>query len=182
MNIQYITSSLEDLQSVLASGGRWFRFVPKSDVDVQALQETIARCREQDAVVIIDDDAALCETVKADGVHVHQASAALNVRRQLGEEPLIGVEVNGFDEAKTARLAGADYLEVLQRDEVLQTNTLRELIIALYEADYPLPVSVSGQVSPDDIPTLSAAGVRGIATTDAQFFKKDVWALLDKLS
>lgn len=178
MNIQYVTSDLEAIRRVLAAGCRWVRFC---SADASDAEEAVRLCREKEAVLIVEEDFELCEAVKADGVHLADANKVGEVRRRLGEEPLIGVTVQGFDEAKTARAGGVDYLDMgLYESTTLES--LRELVKALYEADYPLPVSVGGAVTPDDIPAVSATGVRGIATTDETFFRKDVWALIDKLA
>lgn len=181
MNIQFITSDLEALKRVLAAGCRWVHFVPKAETAKETLEEAVCLCREKEAVLIVDEDAVLCEAVKADGIHLSDPAQTGAVRRQLGEEPLIGVTCRNFDEAKTARAGGADYLDAGAYEET-SAEALRELVRALYEADFPLPLSVSGMVTPDDIPTISATGVRGIATSDEAFFKKDVWSLMDKLS
>lgn len=180
MNIQFLTSDIDAVRRVLAAGCKWVRFVP-TEGDEATAAEAVRLCREQDAVIVIEDDAALCEAVKADGVHLNDATLVGSVRRTLGEEPLIGVTVGGFDEAKTARAGGADYLDA-GLFEHTTPEALRELVRALYEADYPLPVSVSGAVTPDDLPTISAAGVRGVATASEGFFRNDIWDLLDTLS
>jgi len=180
MNIQFITNDLDTIRRVLKHGCRWIRFVPTDD-NRSIAAEAVSLCRKHEAVIIVEEDAELCEAVKADGVHLSKAGIAGQVRRQLGEEPLIGVTVKDFEDAKTARAAGADYLDAGAYEDT-SNESLRALVRALYEADYPLPLSISGTVKPDDIPTVSATGVRGIATADEEFFKKDIWKIIDKLS
>lgn len=180
MNIQFQTSDLSALHRAIEAGCKWVRWMPEGNTKDQ-VAEALEVCRQHEAVMIVDDDASLCLELKADGVHLHDAAQAGTVRRELGEEPLIGVTVANFDEARTARAGGADYLE-METQESLDHKQLRQMVLDLYEADFPLPLSVAGSVTPNDIPTISGTGARGIATSDEAFFKKDIWALIDKLA
>ncbi len=181
MNLQFITSDINAVRRVLANGCRWVVYEPKDPEAVSLASEAVRLCRESEAVLIIKDDAALCETVKADGVLLSSPDAVGATRRQLGEEPLIGALCADLDSVKKSRAGGADYIDA-GSFEHFTPEELRQLVLALYEADIPLPICIGGAVSVDDIPTISATGVRAIVTCNEAFFTRDIWRVIDKLS
>ncbi|MBP3228378.1 MAG: thiamine phosphate synthase [Bacteroidaceae bacterium] len=185
MNIQFRTSELDAVRRVLRQGCRWVRLAFPADVDDEqarpVAEEALALCRQHDAVLIIDDRPTLCLAVKADGIHLADADRVSEVRKQLGEEPIVGVSVGDYAAARHARAFGADYLDCGPLDAV-GLDGVRALVLALYEDDLPVPVSVFGHVTPQDIPALSATGARGVTTDDEAFFDRDAFAFIDKIS
>jgi thiamine-phosphate pyrophosphorylase len=74
--------------------------------------ELLALCKRYQIPLIINDDVELCLTINADGVHLGQQDATLEVARQrLGAKALIGVTCHAsIESAIVAERAGADYV------------------------------------------------------------------------
>lgn len=65
------------------------------------------------ALFIINDYIDIALLVDADGVHLGQKDLPLKeARKLLGENKIIGISANTFEEAKEAQLNGADYIGV----------------------------------------------------------------------
>ena len=192
MNIQYIIkdvhdaeTALNEVRSVLKNGCRWIR-IGASDLQGEALETFCGSvkeaCASYGAVLMIDDNPELLMKVKADGVHLTTGKAALqDIRKQIGEEPLLGANLTDVESFKHAKGCGVDYADI-GPFEAFEPEEIRRLINALYDNDITFPVSVFGKVTKQDMPTLSGLGVRGITTSDATFFDKDLLSILDKLS
>ncbi|WOV84163.1 thiamine phosphate synthase [Sporosarcina jeotgali] len=68
-------------------------------------------CQAFGVPFIVNDDVELACRIDADGVHVGQDDlSAAEVRRQIGEDKLLGVSVHSIEEATAALAAGADYI------------------------------------------------------------------------
>lgn len=68
-------------------------------------------CRAFGVPFIVNDDIELARRIGADGVHVGQDDlSAAEVRKQIGEDTLLGVSVHSIEEATAALAAGADYI------------------------------------------------------------------------
>lgn len=68
-------------------------------------------CRVFGVPFIVNDDIELARRIGADGVHVGQDDlSAAEVRKQIGEDTLLGVSVHSIEEATAALAAGADYI------------------------------------------------------------------------
>ncbi len=192
MNIQYIIRPSHDTEAVISNvaavlknGCRWIRLAA-SELPNEMLEplckEIKQRCGEYGAVFIIDDNTDLQTAVKADGVHITTGKEDIEgIRKALGEEPLVGANLTDLESFKHAKAFGIDYADIGPY-EAYTPEEIRALINSLYDADITLPVSVFGKVGKQDLPTLSGLGVRGVTTSDATFFEKDLLSILDKLS
>ena len=178
MNIQYIIRPSHDTEAVISNvaavlknGCRWIRLAA-SELPNEMLEplckEIKQRCGEYGAVFIIDDNTDLQTAVEG-------------IRKALGEEPLVGANLTDLESFKHAKAFGIDYADIGPY-EAYTPEEIRALINSLYDADITLPVSVFGKVGKQDLPTLSGLGVRGVTTSDATFFEKDLLSILDKLS
>ena len=74
----------------------------------------IARlCKSYHVPFVINDNVEIAKKVDADGVHVGQSDMeALDVRKTLGEDKIIGVTAKTVEQALKAQAHGADYLGV----------------------------------------------------------------------
>jgi len=75
--------------------------------------EALARStRERGALFIVNDDAALCAAVGADGVHIGADDGSIAAARErVGPDRIIGVSCyDDFAQAEAAVAAGADYV------------------------------------------------------------------------
>lgn len=184
MNIQFRTNNLSDAKQALKNGCKWIRLntagIPDNDLRPLA-EEMLKICRKNDATFIIDDSPELAKEIGADGVHFNNGASVAETRRTIGEQYLIGATLSTSEEICRAKKESVDYIDIGPREK-FNTEELRNLIIRLYEADVMLPLSVYGNIVPDDIPTLSATGLRAITTSDLSFLKKDIWDIINRFS
>ena len=78
--------------------------------EAKEIKELCARYR---VPFVINDNVEIAKKVDADGVHVGQSDMeALDVRKTLGEDKIIGVTAKTVEQALKAQAHGADYLGV----------------------------------------------------------------------
>lgn len=186
MHIQFRSNDEELIARVLKQGCRWIRLaLPSELTDEEARPQTgqiLKLCRERNAVLIIDDRPELARAVEADGVHITDAQADIgDVRRRIDDAQLLGATCATLDDAIRAKRGGADYID-LTPEATADVKAAQQLVIDLYEADVILPLSATGELTPDALPSLAAAGLRGVTTANPDFFSHDVWAFIDKLA
>ena len=127
---------------------------------------------------VINDHADIAAAIDADGVHVGQKDIdALDARRILGEDKIIGVTARTVEQALRAQEHGADYLGV---GAVFQTNTKadavevkRDTVKAICEA-VDIPVIAIGGIGEDNVIQLAGNGLCGIAVVSALFARPDI--------
>ena len=184
MNIQFRTNSISDAKQALKNGCKWIRLntadIPEKDLRPLA-EELLKICRKNNATFIIDDCPDLVSEIGADGVHLNNGASISETRRAIGEQFLIGATLSTSEEICQAKKESADYIDIGPCED-FDTEEFRDLIIRLYDADVMLPLSVYGNIVPDDIPTLSATGLRALTTSDLSFLKKDIWDIINRFS
>jgi thiamine-phosphate pyrophosphorylase len=126
-------------------------------------------CRERGVPFILNDRPDLALEVGADGVHVGQDDVTAHTARTiLGEGGIVGLSTHRRSEC---RAAGVEPIDYLSAGPVVETPTkqgrpgtglgyLDEAHAIVESWTAPLPVFVTGGVSPDTIGTLVAHGAR----------------------
>ena len=116
----------------------------------------------------------------ADGVHVGQSDMeALDVRKLLGPDKIIGVSAQTVEQAVLAEKHGADYLGV---GAVFQTNSKDDADFVSYDTlkaiceAVSIPVVAIGGITKDNIISLKDSGICGISVISAIFAEKDITA------
>lgn len=122
---------------------------------------------------ILNDRPDLALEVEADGVHVGQDDAPPTLcRRILGDDRIVGLSTHEVADLEGARLAPIDYLAA---GPVVATPTkpgrpgtgieyVRAAVAAAANFDATqraVPLFITGGVTPETVPALAAAGVRG---------------------
>lgn len=106
------------------------------------LRQVLAACRDDDALLVVQDDAELAMSLGADGVHLRSPDSEFGMARAIvGMERLVGLSSGTLDEARLAQEVGADYLLYLAADGAPLAG-LRELA--------GTPVYAGGIASPGD--------------------------------
>ena len=118
--VQFIThqtktiSYEESALLALKSGCKWIQLRMKdaSDEEVETLARRLKdKCREFDAVFVIDDRVELVKKIEADGVHLGKNDMPVDeARRFLGEGFLIGGTANTIEDVRRIHRASADYI------------------------------------------------------------------------
>lgn len=138
------------------------------------IQKLCARYR---VPFLINDDVALAKEIGADGVHVGQKDMeALEARKELGNDRIIGVSARTVEQALTAQAHGADYLGVgavfhtgTKSDaKGISHETLKEICQAV-----SIPVVAIGGITGENVMELKGSGISGIAVVSAVFAAKD---------
>ncbi len=161
-----------------------------------------AVCRDHDVPFIVNDRPDLALAVEADGVHVGQDDVPASLaRRLLGPDAIVGLSTHRREELEQAISEPVDYISA---GPVVATPTkpgrpgtgLGYLAQATAQAaawpgqSSPMPVFVTGGVSPSSVPELVAAGatrfvvVRYLTEADdpqaaARRLRRAIDALLD---
>lgn len=138
------------------------------------IQKLCARYR---VPFLINDDVALAKEIGADGVHVGQKDMeALEARKELGNDRIIGVSARTVEQALTAQAHGADYLGVgavfhtgTKSDaKGISHETLKEICQAV-----SIPVVAIGGITGENVMELKGSSISGIAVVSAVFAAKD---------
>lgn len=149
-----------------------------TDEIVQIASTILPICRARHIPFLIDDDVEAAKRSGADGVHVGQSdTACAEARRILGEDAIVGVSAQTFDEALAAQEAGADYLGV---GALIPTPTKPDAVDVTHEelsricAAVDIPVVGIGGLHVGTLEVLSGTGVDGAAVVSAIFAADDI--------
>lgn len=167
------------LQEAIAGGITMFQFREKNSS--LTLSQTVFLgkklrdvCARHQIPFIVNDRTDLAMILEADGVHVGQEDLpAVQVRRLLGPEPVIGVSCNNPEEADKAAQAGADYMGVGAMYPTRSKSDAGEPIgpagirqIARMD-NTPLPMVGIGGINRNNTKAVIQAGAEGIAVISA---------------
>lgn len=169
------------VEEAIAGGATFVQLREKQMDEADVLQEAKeiqALCRAHHIPFVINDHVEIAKAIQADGVHVGQSDMeALDVRRLLGEEAIIGVSAETVEQALLAQAHGADYLGVGavfptgSKDDAADVSM--ETLRAICEA-VDIPVIAIGGISEDNVGQLAGSGICGIAVISAIFAQENV--------
>ncbi|MCU7808965.1 MAG: thiamine phosphate synthase [Candidatus Thiodiazotropha sp. (ex Semelilucina semeliformis)] len=144
-------------------------------------------CKHHQALLIINDDVNLAQSVGANGVHLGREDADLShAKIQLGEAAIIGISCyNRLDLAHNAAQAGADYVAFgrffpsLTKPHAIQATPelLRQAKTTLN-----LPLVAIGGITPENGAPLIEAGADMLAVVHGIFGQPDIRAACQKLT
>lgn len=170
-------------------GGVTFVQLREKDLDEENFEregrELKELCRKRGVPFVINDNVDLAAKLDADGVHVGQSDMeALDVRRIIGGDKILGVSAQTVEQAVTAEKHGADYLGVGavfptgSKDDAAEVSydTLKAICAAV-----KIPVIAIGGITEDNVTELSKSGICGIAVISALYAKEDIKSAARKL-
>ena len=171
----------EQVEQALKGGVTFLQLREKELDDQEFLEEAqvIQRlCKKHHVPFLINDNVALAAKIGADGVHVGQSDMeALDVRKKLGPDKIIGVSAQTVEQALKAQEHGADYLGV---GAVFPTGSKadavevdHETVKAICEA-VDIPVIAIGGITRENVKELAGSGICGIAVISAILAQKDI--------
>ncbi|SMO35148.1 thiamine phosphate synthase [Melghirimyces algeriensis] len=167
------------LKEAIAGGITMFQFREKNSA--LTLSQTVFLgkklrdlCAKHHIPFIVNDRVDLAMVLKADGVHVGQEDLpAVQVRRLLGSDPIIGVSCKTPEEADKAMQAGADYLGVgamysTRSKQNAGSPVGPSAIQRIYHMENkPLPMVGIGGIHHQNAEAVIRAGAEGIAVISA---------------
>ena len=180
------TEFLSTIEAAVDAGVTWVQFREKAGLSDRAAWKLAEQVREltlrKNVPLIIDDRLDLAMAVDADGVHLGQSDLPLTAVRPLWKPgKLWGVSVFTAEEAREARLAGADYVGV---GALFPTATKADALpvapLHLPElAAEGLPVIGIGGITPERTADLRRLGCAGIAVVSAVWNAGDPAAVVN---
>ena len=174
---------ISQVEAALKGGATFIQLREKNLDDKAFYREALEiqkLCKEYKVPFVINDNVELAKKIGADGVHVGQSDMeALDVRKVLGDDKIIGVSAQTVEQAELAEKHGADYLGVgavfptgSKDDETeVSFETLQEICEHVH-----IPVIAIGGITRDNVVELSQSGICGIAVISAIFGQTDIEA------
>ena len=174
-------SLYSQVEKALKGGATFIQLREKNLGEEEFLAEAkeIARlCKSYHVPFVINDNVEIAKKVDADGVHVGQSDMeALDVRKTLGEDKIIGVTAKTVEQAKAAEAAGADYLG---SGAVFGTSTKKDakpmdhaLLQEICES-VKIPVVAIGGIDGGNILLLKGRKMAGVAVVSGLFACEDI--------
>jgi len=174
-------SLYSQVEKALKGGATFIQLREKNLAEEEFLAEAkeIARlCKSYHVPFVINDNVEIAKKVDADGVHVGQSDMeALDVRKTLGEDKIIGVTAKTVEQAKAAEAAGADYLG---SGAVFGTSTKKDakpmdhaLLQEICES-VKIPVVAIGGIDGGNILLLKGRKMAGVAVVSGLFACEDI--------
>lgn len=174
----------EQVEAALKGGVTMVQLREKNGSGQECYEEAkqlLALCKGYRVPLIINDDVALAACVDADGVHIGQGDMpAQRARLMLGADKIIGVTAKTVEQARAAKMAGADYLGV---GAAFATGTKKDTMVIPrdnYRAirkEVNLPMVAIGGITRDNVEELRFAGVDGVALVSAIFAEENIEAV-----
>ena len=135
-------------------------------------------CAKYHVPFVINDNVDIAARIDADGVHVGQSDMeALDVRKRLGPDKILGVSAQTVEQAKKAEQHGADYLGVgavfPTGSKADATEVSHEVLKEICRA-VRIPVIAIGGISRKNVMELKGSGICGVAVISAIFASRDI--------
>lgn len=180
--LQFIThpsprfSITEEVRLVLEGGCKWIQLRMKDasydEMRATAL-EIIPLCKENDAIMVIDDNVRLTDELRVHGVHLGKNDMSpRQAREELGPHAIIGVTANTAEDILAMRGIDVDYVGLgpfrftttkSALSPVIGLDGYRDIMSAIRNAGSELPVVAIGGITLDDIIPLMETGINGVA-------------------
>lgn len=176
------------VEKALQGGATFLQLREKSlddDIFFAEAKEIQKLCKKYQVPFVINDNVDIALAIDADGVHVGQSDMeALDVRKRLGPDKIIGVSAQNVQQALLAQKHGADYLGVgavfptgsKDDAEDVSFETLKAICQAV-----DIPVIAIGGITKENVSELKGSGICGIAVISAIFAQKDIKAATKEL-
>lgn len=140
-------------------------------------------CAKYNSTFIINDYVEIAHEIKADGVHIGKNDAPLQyVRRKLGQNFIIGVTANNFQDVKKFNQENVDYIGLgpfrftttkQNIDPILGLSGYKEIAKQCLNNNFSKPIISIGGIVSEDITSLLKTGMFGVAVSSAIVKAKD---------
>ena len=181
--------TLYDQVKKALDGGATFVQLREKNLDREVFlaeaKEIQKLCKEYGVPFVVNDEVSIAKDIDADGVHVGQSDMeAMDVRKILGPDKILGVSAQTVEQAIIAEKHGADYLGVGavfttgSKDDA--DDVSHETLKAICEA-VSIPVIAIGGITKDNVAKLAGSVICGVAVISAIFGQKDIQKATEEL-
>lgn len=173
-------SHIDSIGLALDAGCRWIQLRVKNRPEEEVLpiaREAMRLCDSFGARLIINDFPRVALAVGAYGLHLGLTDMPVPEARALvGGKMIIGGTANTWEDIERRVGEGADYVGLgpfrfthtkQNLSPILGFEGYQPLLTKMQEAGHSTPIIAIGGITPDDIGSLRAAGVHGVATSAA---------------
>lgn len=193
--LQYITNTdspvsvVDQIKGVIAGGGRWIQIRMKdaSDDEIRKVVEEIKPlCLETESFLILNDRVELAKTLDVGGVHLGKMDMLPSkARLTLGPAAVIGCTANTIEDIIAVHALDIDYIGIgpfrftetkKNLAPVLGVDGIANICRQMKERQINIPTVAVGGIKKEDVDSLMAAGVEGLAVSGAIAFAKDIKA------
>ena len=171
----------EVVKESLDGGVTFLQLREKNLDDKHFLEEAVELqelCKQYKVPFIVNDNVDIALKMNADGVHVGQSDTeALDARKMLGDDKIIGVSAQTVEQAMLAEKHGADYLGV---GAVFPTSSKDDADAVSFETlsaickAVKIPVIAIGGITEENLCKLGNSGICGSAVISAIYAKPDI--------
>ena len=160
----------------LAGGARFIQIRSKhaaSGAFLEMCEDVVARGRQANAIVIVNDRADIARLSAADGVHVGQDDLdPVSVRRILPDTAIVGLSTHSVEQVVAAAKMPVDYIAV---GPIFGTSTkdtgyrdvgtalVTDAVATVRRAGSRIPIVAIGGITLDRAPAVIAAGAASVA-------------------
>ena len=184
--LQFITNESarlpipEQVRLAIEGGCRWIQLRMKHATDAEVAEmarEITPICRDNDAILVIDDRVDVVMETKVHGVHLGKEDMEpAKAREYLGPHAIIGCTANTAADILALAPLDIDYIGLgpfrftttkERLSPVIGAEGYRKIIAEVRAAGCELPIVAIGGIEPSDVPLLLETGVNGIAISGA---------------
>lgn len=168
----------EEVQMAIEGGCKWIQLRMKDatyDEMKSTALEIISICRENDIILVIDDNVELVNELRVHGVHLGKNDMDPRKAREiLGPHAIIGVTANTADDILSFRGIDVDYVGVgpfrhtttkKNLAPVIGLDGYKDIVAKVTAAGNKLPLVAIGGITLEDVTGIMATGVQGIAVS-----------------
>ena len=168
----------EEVQMAIEGGCKWIQLRMKDatyDEMKSTALEIIPMCRENDIILVIDDNVELVNELRVHGVHLGKNDMDPRKAREiLGPHAIIGVTANTADDILSFRGIDVDYVGVgpfrhtttkKNLAPVIGLDGYKDIVAKVTAAGNKLPLVAIGGITLEDVTGIMATGVQGIAVS-----------------
>ncbi len=170
--LQFITDNNSDLpvaeqvKQAVEGGCRWIQ-LSTDGIDEESqrnvAEQVIPLCKPDDVFLTIEHNVELVDELKVHGVHLFPGDMLpKEARDRLGAHAVIGVTVINPEQIISLKHADIDYVQVGPYPTV-SLQDYANIVSVITQAGVNIPVVATGIIRPDDVPSILATGVKGIA-------------------
>lgn len=186
-----VKAPLQTLEEALAAGITMFQlrekgsYALKGEAYIQFARQCQALCTQYNVPFVINDDVALAVLLEADGLHIGQDDAQLQIAKAQFKG-FIGVSVHTADEMATAIDGGCAYVGI---GPIYATSSKADANLpchaafpkAMHEQFPECPIVAIGGIEASNVAPVLATGVDGVAVISAICHSSDIQQTVKQL-